>query len=1581
MINFFINESIENIMLITDIDTFIELQLNLLNDYIIKNKFNKNLKKDVEGFVIYYEKFINTINYSKVFSLINDDKNKKIIQNIVEKYALYYLLLKICIDEDVKNIETSGNEKIFVEKIFNISNSLPILDSIGIGDLVDIYLLYYTTLSLYKIGLQDRKKEINLSILPQNEKTIEIIQLFSDIGTEIVVNYFNTSKPTGVHNILISLLFRKLYIKSDKKEIGRIIESNDINQAEFKYITIVEERIKEIDFASLEILFNIEDRKIGFPEDYYYLIEDYKIITLGDIEENLDPEFAIQSNLLSDDRKIAYLFHKKILIPITDEILRYNVNNEKYTQESNNKQNYKTDTKLNYIVNKINVVTESARNTLTKKLYYQPLYYRQAVPYNDIEELKIMKKFADIGKVNAENVSAFIDLLSFRVYPYINYHDFAHYGFNHKHYYTTDALRYINYRFNKSSNLEIQSHIQNKYAQWRIITHDIFKTNNQHDFNSAIVGVAFPRYINYLPYDIRCIKINKSINVRKYNTNGYKITRSLLENLIVKNKTLNKTPFWIFDINTDKFNQDQYEDINISDPIYFKKLISKIYDIVEELTLNKVLSMYEIHSPLTLYQSEQILNIITKKLVPIPIYSEKMAKINYARYYTHLPQRINTEDLKEITFSTEELRKLPVYKSSGKLNVSIIEIDKKEIINENILDVATCQHVITLNNIERTRERDPTLFTKKLNEFYKRYIIDHVNSNFVCNSCSQVVNIDKYVYQYNDLIKINAESRIPLEEQRRYEKFGKAIASLDKIIDRMGSIFNLSEYMGNHPSSIIKRRETIRNLLDILLSSQDLRSQNPSNFDKQTNILKEISGAKYSEYFAFPVENDIFIYSSRDTDKFKRMKYNTILTHLAVLMLLDLNNSSILYLNPDKLINILIFDKYGLGTLDNLKIRINTGNDLVYLGNYLLLSYVIYYMSSMMIRYKIYEIETENVDVKKGVPPLDRLRIMHTIVHTLSVLIDRKIKQPDEYLYTILANNYFIKILTVFDQNVSKNTLKELRYNSEKRLHPNDNQLVKKLLTKKQTLYEINGILKSYISSYNYKSKKLYLRYFPIKVDNSERDYSEDEINTMIKKDLTWMYKNGNASMKLNIDILKLDSYTLDDLYKIKLKYIEMIRNNINNQKNNLIKLTNKSNKKQVKLNMLYDNLLNELSPFDEILDRFISKMEKYISESQSIYKDDFYLRKSVFIINHDINGFPIKPFKIDKITIKYGDTVTNKDVIMYREKTAERYYDIYTLAYLGYKDISTNFVPIKNYQYLQIKYSLIDKIKYIGLYSKYINIIPMDKQLIYETKYRGDVIYTNQELINQIIDNKILHDKLLIEKFQRIIFTIRNNNSKNRELSKGESNEANNEESKESKLIKEFNFRLQHIKILSDNFVLFLQNWKNVCASYKFVPNDIKPNKNNFIDSESIINNNKYNILIRYLLIELINLIEINNDKTNINLCSLISMIFDLMWQEYSVPNNYEINRFLLILYSGDEETIISSTGLTDISDSSDKITAEEREKLTDEQKEKLVEAEEDFKEESDAIDVEPMDDDEMDLGGDSLASMMHDPENADNL
>jgi hypothetical protein len=282
-----------------------------------------------------------------------------------------------------------------------------------------------------------------------------------------------------------------------------------------------------------------------------------------------------------------------------------------------------------------------------------------------------------------------------------------------------------------------------------------------------------------------------------------------------------------------------------------------------------------------------------------------------------------------------------------------------------------------------------------------------------------------------------------------------------------------------------------------------------------------------------------------------------------------------------------------------------------------------------------------------------------------------------------------------------------------------------------------------------------------------------------------------------------------------------------------------------------------------------------------------------------------------------------------------------------------------------------------MGLYKKYVNILPLDKQLVYETKFRGDILYTNEELISQLIQNKVSHDKILIEKFQRIIYSIRNK----KQQSEVKTTDVETVLTKETKLIKEFNLRLQNITILSDSFVLFLQNWKNVHNSYKYIYENIdliKNGLNNYIDSDKIIQNNKYNVFIKYLLLQLINLIDMNNDKTNINLCSLIAMIFDLMWEEYAPIDNYEINKFLIILYSETEDIMSSNI---DVNDTSDKISAEEFDKLTDDQKAVIKDAEDDFKEENEAVDVEGMDEEDKDLGEDNLAVMMHDAENSDGL
>ena len=116
------------------------------------------------------------------------------------------------------------------------------------------------------------------------------------------------------------------------------------------------------------------------------------------------------------------------------------------------------------------------------------------------------------------------------------------------------------------------------------------------------------------------------------------------------------------------------------------------------------------------------------------------------------------------------------------------------------------------------------------------------------------------------------------------------------------------------------------------------------------------------------------------------------------------------------------------------------------------------------------------------------------------------------------------------------------------------------------------------------------------------------------------------------------------------------------------------------------------------------------------------------------------------------------------------------------------------------------------------------------------------------------------------------------------------------------------------------------------------------------------------------------NTDKVNINLCSLIAVIFDNMWEEYEVKNNYEINKFLLLLYTGVEDYLISLSGVADVV-GEDPVTPEEIANMTDEQKAKLSEQAEDDKERADAIDYEPGEAEDLDMGEQEL--IMDDREN----
>ena len=82
-----------------------------------------------------------------------------------------------------------------------------------------------------------------------------------------------------------------------------------------------------------------------------------------------------------------------IIIPIVDDFLLYNKDNEKYEKQDKIETKKKQDTKIKYIINKINTVSDYYKNpSEIKKLFYVPLQDRNAVLINSCEDIKIMSK-------------------------------------------------------------------------------------------------------------------------------------------------------------------------------------------------------------------------------------------------------------------------------------------------------------------------------------------------------------------------------------------------------------------------------------------------------------------------------------------------------------------------------------------------------------------------------------------------------------------------------------------------------------------------------------------------------------------------------------------------------------------------------------------------------------------------------------------------------------------------------------------------------------------------------------------------------------------------------------------------------------------------------------------------------------------------------------------------------------------------------------------------------------------------------------------------------------------------------------
>jgi hypothetical protein len=1512
----------------------------------ILDKLYKDIKGDIKKKITIkdinkiIEKHIEIINL-EIIEIIKDNEKIKNIILIFTKLIYIYVLILIHNNYELiefKNLLTSFKD------IKSEINSEIISKILKFSKIIDNLKFVINNIE----NIRDKKIKMNIDDL--TETTI----LINELGLEIIGDI---GEIDNYHNIIKYIVYKKIYLEEDKIKIYKLIEKDEFDNLEFKYIEIIETNIDIIDYSSVESLFKFRDNI--FSENIYNMINDYTLI----------------SSDYNIDDKINILFEKKLLIPITDEFLRYHKDNEKYDIEISktniNVKTKKENTKIKYIISKIGDVMDIYKKDNEKvkdKLFYQPLIYRKAVLINDLEELGIIKKLQNLNKIQKEQHEYFNELLSYRIYPYINFKDFKYNGFTLTFNKIIDTIRYVNFEYKNDGKY---THLYNNPVQWRIVSNNM---------EAQIVGVAMPYEISLLldnnsrNHDtiIQCINLSNTYNIKKISNNGYKVIIKLLKNSILDNIRYKKLPYWIFNRKRDKIETiDDNELENLSQEEYYKFLLEKIYNELINITYDKIVNNIMSSKFESFKASFKMINNIQTRLLEIDnTMKNKIESLLFLKKSLFYNDEYDILEDK-IPGITTELIKIPSIPEKEKKKI-IINITEKKTYNDeeyiNIYDKAICQHNITWMNITGYRKKDPNKFIQELYIFFNKYIIENSEKDFICKSCSEVINIKKYMNDWTSSteegIALSVSLNAQLEDLAEYEKYNKSIKMMDKIIEKVCSGLGINILVGNLPQIKLKRQEIIKNVIDLInieyetfqkldIEKKKKRAEEASNTYKFSKTL--------SQFFLFELKNEIFTYSSKDTDKFKKPKLNNIMMYILLLLLNEMTTSIIYFLPYDKQLNYFIFDKIGYNLFDNIYIHINSSNDITLIKNYKLLCYNIYYIAGIIIKYNLWFSDSE-IKSKNVINPTDLKIIIHSVCDLLNSILRKGIKKNNSFIYQMFSNKFYSKIYQLYSKASSTDIINNLNETIKKKIY---------ISTDKKIIYKTTkNVINTYLdgkyieidygtnkfNKINYNIKKIeidkndkileqfYEKYYKIFLNNIINNYNIDgskKNNNEIKQDIKI---DESKTFKLYIDLLDKKIKNNVEINNKKNKYLDNIKNDLNN---------NKMMMEEFKTNIKKD-LFNTI-------DNIIKFFENIIGVNININNENIYLKDNVFIINHDYKGKSRNPIIIiendKKIIFKKNDEYFKQNIYYYNDiqDNLILYYDAKDLNYLGYKEHGNEYTRVYNTGKILIRnYSIKDKLLYLGF--SYLNYeIPENIMQDIEENKKKEIKNNSFKLYNfviNIIRDRIINLKNILLEFQKIFYQIKKkyDNINSHEITKIYINKFENIEyilENDEKVFSRLN------DIIETSFFEHLD--KNI---------NIIHEQNKLYVSNLLKIKNIDHILMTYLCEEIISVININKDTyTKINLiylfCNIINFEFNIYNRDYSksIP---DVKKFILL-----------ETNLLNIIEN-DEITLIDTENLTEEEKENLDNEKYDYQEMYDSIDVEidPTNIDELGDDDDQIAS-----------
>jgi hypothetical protein len=1364
-------------------------------DEIINNVIDSmyNTKIDVE-------KKIDDLIDKKILKNIKnllDNRYSSYILNIIEKLILYFIILLSGVDK-----------KDFTKYIMNLSTISPKkLDSETISKIIKLYNLY-----------------IDIKLSKNKDLIIDI---------DIDLSLLNLKNKEGIFNLLKILIVKYVYQDEYRHSILELIEHKELENTEFKYIEIIDSKDEEIDYNNLEMLFDTNEKK--YSEIFYQMIIDYE----NDVfEENV-----------SIEQKINYLFKKKILIPITDEFIRYNKYNEKFDN-----QNIKLD-KIRTVVSNINIVTDiySKKNPDYGKYFYQSLINRKAVLYNSIEEINSINKLLNIGLTAMRSNEYFHDLLIYKQYPYINFNNFKNYGFSFLSSESINSIRYSNFEF-KKINL-------NNFLETRIISSDS-RVN--------IIGVALPKYSIFNKSTIiQCTKVKNTYNLDNIQKKSYKYVIKKIKEMLLNNVDNKIIIYWIFNKNKDIFTTDTYNDINeLSFEDFYRYMISTFYDVIIDITYQKIINSIE--KCKTLHSCHYISNNIQNKLINLS---------NNSKYNFNLQKVFidTTKKKKEIKYDTNEdiipginteLIKLPKYINNNNklINIRVTNNnDDNDNDDEYLNDHAICQHNISWDKLYIYKKKDPNYFNQLLFEFKKQYITINLEGDFVCKSCYQQVNIKSYAFDWiSDTEKgigLSFTLETQLKDLQEYEKYNIIISQLDKNIEKIAASVHLPVYIGNIPQIKLRRQEIIKNIIDFInIQYKTLRIIDSIDRKKRLDKVVNLYGLNkdYTQFFIFELQNDIFLYSSKETDKFKRNKKNNIFIYAIMFLINEISLNQVMFFIKDKYINIEIFKKNYKSLFNNLFIYVNNSKELKPIYDYPLLCYILYIFAGVLIRYNLWYHPDSTVSLKnntsiKGFNLKIYSSIIHTYIDLLNSILEVNTFKEKSYLYEIYATKFYIQLNKVFScnkilSNINITNIVEKKKNQNIIITPITGQILldnvffgyykyylksafKNILVPSNNKTKLNDIQKYFE---NWNNDLLYDYYEYYNLDGTKRLLNDIKEENITKKKLLNMLQNIIIKRKTLCSIIEQQNIEYN--------------NNINNT---LLKHKQYNSK----LNKDFNNNNNTLN--------LIQNLEKIVNID---------LTKNQYIIIHDICGNKFKnPIIINegdkRIEFKRNDTRYGSNIYIYQDNNIFYIYNAITLNLIAYKNNLNKIINVNLPLYLKINYSFKHHLLLLGYEKLNYNIKDVNKN----------------KLINSIIRNRIINLKNILINIQKILYQIYN---------------------KYDNINTNIIAKIYMNKFKNINITLDTSEINKIINNIFFTSIDPKinvqdDNDNIYINNLKIIQNGD-TIILNFMCNEIIKLLDANNSD-KYTLTNLGFIIIDIIKKEYNnymkrnnSLNNIEVRKFI---------------------------------------------------------------------------------------